>query len=274
MKMLAAFAAFGVLAAAQDTTELKRPAAGWSFRNHVIPVLTKAGCNQGACHGALAGKGGFKLTLRGYDPDVDYDTLTRQSVGRRITLADPGASLLLRKPTMATPHGGGLRIKPNSLEYRIIAEWIADGTKPPSPNDAEVTALEVTPKQSTLAPGAEQQLKVFAKYSDGTKTDVTRWVKYNSNNEGVALVDDNGRVKMTGHGEAAITLWYSSRVLYSTMTSPYANEVRPEVYTNFPRKNFIDDHVLAKLKSLNLKPSGEISDATFIRRAFLDAAGI
>jgi hypothetical protein len=274
MKILAAFAAFGVIAAAQDTTELKRPATGWSFRNHVIPVLTKAGCNQGACHGALAGKGGFKLTLRGYDPEVDYDTLTRQSVGRRITLADPGASLLLRKPTMATPHGGGLRIKPNSLEYRIIAEWIADGTKPPAASDLEVVGLEVTPKQSTLAPGAEQQLKVLAKYSDGSKTDVTRWVKYNSNNEGVALVDDNGHVKMTGHGEAAITLWYSSRVLYATMTSPYPNTVAADVYSKFPRKNYVDDLVLAKLKSLNLKPSGEISDETFIRRAFLDAAGI
>jgi hypothetical protein len=274
MKMLAAFAAFGVLAAAQDSTELKRPVDGWSFRNQVIPVLTKAGCNQGACHGALAGKGGFKLTLRGYDPEVDYDTLTRQSVGRRITLADAGASLILRKPTMATPHGGGLRIKANSLEYRIIAEWIADGTKPPSANDSEVVALEVTPKQATLAPGAEQQLKVLAKYSDGTKTDVTRWVKYNSNNEGVALVDDSGRVKMTGHGEAAITLWYSSRVLYSTMTSPYPNNVSADAYSKFPRRNYIDDLVLGKLKSLHLKPSGEISDSTFIRRAFLDAAGI
>jgi hypothetical protein len=274
MKMLAAFAAFGLLASAQNATDIKRPADGWSFRNHVIPVLTKAGCNQGACHGALAGKGGFKLTLRGYDPEVDYDTLTRQAVGRRINLAEPSSSLILRKPTMATPHGGGMRFKPDSLEYRIIAEWIADGTRPLSPKDPEVTALEVLPKQATLKPGAEQQLKVFAKYNDGSKTDVTRWVKYNSNNEGVALVDDNGSVKITGHGEAAITLWYSSKVLYSIMTSPYANQVAPEIYSKFPRKNFIDEFVLAKLKNLNLKPSGEISDSTFIRRAFLDAAGI
>jgi hypothetical protein len=274
MKTLAVLAAAGLLAAAPEATELQRPATGWSFRNHVIPVFTKAGCNQGACHGALAGKGGFKLTLRGYDPEVDYDTLTRQSVGRRITPADPAASLILRKPTMATPHGGGLRIKPDSLEYRIVAEWIAEGTKPPVASDLEVVGLEVTPKQSTLAPGAEQQLKVLAKYSDGSKTDVTRWVKYTSNNEGVALVDDNGHVKMTGHGEAAITLWYSSRVLYSTVTSPYPNKVAPGIYSKFPRKNYIDDFVLAKLKNLNLKPSGEVSDSTFMRRAFLDAAGI
>jgi hypothetical protein len=246
----------------------------WSFRNHVIPVLTKAGCNQGACHGALAGKGGFKLTLRGYDPEVDYDTLTRQSVGRRITLADPAASLMLRKPTMTTPHGGGLRFKPDSLEYRIIAEWIAAGTPPPAAKDKEVASLEVYPKHATLKPGSEQQLVVRAKYTDGTIRDVTRWVKYNSNNEGVATVDDAGRVKINGPGEAAITLWYSNGVLYSTMTSPYPNNVPAAVYSKFSRKNYIDDLVLAKLKSLNLKPSGDVDDATFIRRAFLDAAGI
>ena len=102
-------------ASAQDA-----PPGGWNFRNHVMPVLTKAGCNQGACHGALAGKGGFKLSLRGYDPELDYDVLTRQSVGRRINLAEPGNSLMLRKPTMQTPHGGGLRFKPNSPNATTI----------------------------------------------------------------------------------------------------------------------------------------------------------
>jgi hypothetical protein len=277
--MIRSLAFLAVLASAsmisaQDPASASAPPAGWSFRNHVMPVLTKAGCNQGACHGALAGKGGFKLTLRGYDPELDYDVLTRQSVGRRINLAEPGSSLILRKPTMQTPHGGGLRFKQNSLEYRIIAEWIAAGTPPPSPKDKEVVALQVDPKQSTLAIGAETQLKVTARYSDNSTADVTRWVKYNSNNEGVATVDDQGRVKINGSGEAAVTLWYSSRVLYATMTSPYPREIPAEVYSRFPRKNYIDDFVLAKWKSLNIQPSGEISDATFIRRAFLDAAGI
>jgi hypothetical protein len=247
----------------------------WSFRSHVMPVLTKAGCNQGACHGALAGKGGFKLTLRGYDPDVDYDVLTRQSVGRRITLADPAASLILRKPSMMTAHGGGKRFDVNSLEYRILAEWIASGTPPPSPKDKEVTGLEVYPKQATLKPGAEQQLVVRAKYSDGSVNDVTRWVKFTSNNEGVATVDDaTGRVKVSGPGEAAVTLWYSSKVLYSVITSPYPNQVDPALYTKFPRKNYVDDFVLTKLKSLNIAPSGDVTDSNFLRRSYLDAAGI
>lgn len=246
----------------------------WSFRNHVIPVLTKAGCNQGACHGALAGKNGFKLTLRGYDPELDYDMLTRQSAGRRVSLAEPSSSLMLLKPTMAIPHGGGKRLAPNSLEYRVIAEWIAAGAPRPNSKDKEVAALEVFPGKAILKPGSEQRLVVRAKYSDGSIDDVTRWVKYTSNSEGVATVDESGRVKVTGHGETAVTLWYSSRVLYATITSPYPNTVSQDVYDSFPRNNFIDNHIIAKLKNLNIAPSKPADDATFIRRAYLDTAGI
>lgn len=246
----------------------------WSFRNHVIPVLTKMGCNQGACHGALAGKNGFKLTLRGYDPEVDFDTLTRQSVARRVSLSEPAQSLVLLKPTMAVPHGGGKRFDTNSLEYRVLAEWIAAGTPRPSDEDPLVTELEVYPKTAVLKTGAGQQLLVRAKYSDGEIRDVTRWVKFTSSDEGVATVDDSGLVKMNGAGEAAITLYYSSRVLYSRLSVPFPNKVDPAVYSKFERHNYVDDLVLAKLKSLNLAPSGQASDSVFIRRAYMDAAGI
>ncbi len=246
----------------------------WSFKNHVVPVLTKMGCNQGACHGALAGKNGFKLTLRGYDPDVDYDTLTRSSVGRRVSLADPASSLILLKPTFAVPHGGGKRFAPDSLEYRVIGEWIAAGAPPPSATDPEVTGLEVFPAAATLKQGAEQQLVVRAKYSDGRVDDVTRWVKFLSNNEGVASVDDSGHVKMNGPGEAAVTLWYNSRVLYSRLTVPYPNQIASDAYDKFPRANYIDGLVIDKLKKLNIAPSKLADDSTFLRRAYLDAAGV
>lgn len=246
----------------------------WSFRNHVIPVMTKMGCNQGACHGALAGKNGFKLTLRGYDPEVDFATLTRQSTGRRVSPADPTASLILLKPSFTIPHGGGKRFAKDSLEYRVIEEWIAAGAPPPTPADAEIRGLEVFPAAATLAPGAEQQLVVRAKYSDGHMDDVTRWVKFSSSNEGVATVDDWGHVKMNGSGEAAVTLWYSSRVLYSRLSVPFPNQISGDAYERFPRHNFIDDLVLAKLKSLHIAPSKIADDATFLRRAYLDAAGI
>ncbi|MFN7923747.1 MAG: DUF1549 domain-containing protein [Bryobacteraceae bacterium] len=246
----------------------------WSFRNHVIPVLTKTGCNQGACHGSFAGKNGFKLTLRGYDPEVDYDTLTRQSVGRRISLADPSASLILQKATFAMPHGGGKRFAADSLEYRVVAEWIADGTRPPANSDVDVTGLEVYPKNALLAPGAEQQLVVRARYSDGRTEDVTRWVKFTSANEGVALVNDDGLVKTTGRGEAAITLWFDSKVLYARVTVPFDNQATAASYQDFKPANLIDEFALAKWKGLHLVPSKRSSDSDFIRRLYLDAAGI
>jgi hypothetical protein len=261
---------------ASAKVRVKNAAAGftWSFRNHVMPVLTKMGCNQGACHGAQAGKNGFRLTLRGYDPEVDYDVMTRQSAGRRISLADPAGSLLLQKASFGIPHGGGLRFKKDSLEYRIVQEWIAAGTPPPSNKDAEVLSLEAFPRQAVLKPGQEQNIVVRAKYSDGRVEDVTRWVKFSSNNEGAALVDDYGKVKMTGHGEAAITLWFSSKIIYSRMMAPYPNQISSSDYERLPQRNYIDGHVLAKLKSLNIAPSAAATDAEFLRRAYLDAAGI
>ncbi len=246
----------------------------WTFRNDVIPVLSKVGCNSGACHGASAGKNGFKLTLRGYDPDADYDTLTRQSIGRRISLSEPSHSLMLLKPTFAVPHGGGKRFATDSLEYRVISEWIAAGAPPPADQDPQVTSLEVFPASAVLKLGGEQQLVVRAKYSNGRVRDVTRWVRFSSSDEGVATVDDSGHVKMNGSGETAVTLFYSSRVLYARLGVPYANKVDPAVYTKFERHNYIDDLVLAKLKALNIAPSGPAEDATFLRRAYLDAAGI
>ena len=246
----------------------------WSFRNHVIPVLTKMGCNQGACHGALAGKNGFKLTLRGYDPEADYDTLTRASVGRRVSLADPDGSLILAKPSFAIPHGGGKRFAKDSLEYRVIREWIAAGTPPPASSDVQIQGLEVFPAAAVLTAGAEQQLAVRARYSDGHTEDVTRWVKFSSSNEGVATVDDWGRVKMNGAGETAITLYYASRVLCARLSVPFPNTVSTAVYEQFPRKNFVDDLVIAKLRNLHLAPSKVADDATFLRRAFLDATGV
>lgn len=247
----------------------------WAFREHVVPVLSKRGCNQGSCHGALAGKNGFKLTLRGYDPEVDYDTLTRQSQGRRVLLAEPEKSLVLQKASFGIPHGGGQLLKKNSLEYRVIKEWIEAGAKAPTEADTEVVDLEVYPKSAVLRNGSEQQLVVRAKYSDGRWEDVTRWAKYNSNDEGVAQVDDaTGRVMMLGHGEAAITVWYSSKVLYARLAVPFETQVDPARYTSFPRRNYIDGLVVAKLRSLNIEPSPEAGDAMFIRRAYLDAAGV
>lgn len=259
----------------------------WSFRNDVQPVLTRAGCNMGACHGAQAGKKGFKLSLRGYDHEADYDTLTRQARGRRVLLSEPAHSLMLLKATGAVPHGGGARFDTHSLEYRILSEWIADGAPGPLPSDPTVVSVEILPRQVTLDRsadaksaemtmnnGAQQQLLVEATYSDGTRRDVTHWAKYTSTEAGVATVDDEGRVRVMGFGETAITVWFASRVSIASISVPFSNQVDPAVYTREPRHNFVDQFVLDKLQQLRIPPSPQAADNDFLRRAFLDTLGI
>ncbi|HZN11551.1 MAG TPA: DUF1549 domain-containing protein [Blastocatellia bacterium] len=262
---------------ALDTTrpagEVAAPAGGWNFRNHVMPVLTKLGCNSGACHGAAAGKNGFKLTLRGYDPEADFAALTRQASGRRVNQLEPARSLVLLKPTMAIGHGGGKRLEVDSLEYKVISEWIAGGLRGPAEADPVISRLEVGPQAATLASGAAQQLRVQAHYTDGHVEDVTRWVKYATADSTVATVEEDGRVKMQGNGETAITVWYQSRVTFARVANPFPNEIKPEVFARSPRQNYIDDLVLKKLAALRIAPSEPAADRELIRRAFLDATG-
>ena len=252
---------------------METPSA-WSFRNHVESVLAKTGCSSGACHGAQAGKNGFKLSLRGYDPEGDFKVITRQARGRRIVPSDPGRSLLLTKPTALVPHRGGRRFAPDSIEYRVLAEWIAAGGPPPAESDPRVDHLEILPAGAVLKPGASQQLITLAHFSDGHVEDVTRWAKYTATNQSVAEVDDFGQVKVMGFGEGAITAWYLSKVVIATITSPFENVVSPETFARAPRRNFIDELVLAKLESLRIPPSPPASDEEFLRRAFLDTIGV
>ncbi len=249
-------------------------ASAWSFRNDVLPVMTKVGCNSGPCHGAAAGKNGFKLTLRGYDPTTDYFTLTHQALARRTDLMEPARSLILLKPTLTIAHGGGKRFDVGSPEYKIISGWLAQGMPSPKDTDASVKEIQVLPHEASLQPGAEQQLIVTAVFSDGHTADVTRWAKYDSGDEGVASVDNNGHVTMHGYGEAPVTVWYQSHVAFSRLRIPFPNKVDGSVFTKAVRHNYIDDNILKHLQALHIPPSPLADDATFIRRAYLDAAGI
>ena len=253
-------------------SDLEKPME-WSFRNHVQPVLAKMGCSSGACHGAAAGKNGFKLSLRGYDDNGDYLAITRNALGRRIVLSDPGRSLVLLKPTTAVPHKGGQRFATNSLEYRVLSEWIAAGAPGPRESDSRIERLEVLPAQAVLKPSDTQQLIVRARFTDGRVEDVTRWVKFTSANSAVATVDDNGAVQVIGHGEGAITAWYLSRIAIATVTVPFQQKLPRDAFAEFKPRNFIDHLVLDKLRSLNLPPSGEATDSEFLRRAFIDTVG-
>jgi hypothetical protein len=245
-----------------------------SFRNDVLPVMTKMGCNSGPCHGAAAGKNGFKLTLRGYDPEVDYYTLTHQALARRTERMEPAKSLILLKPTLTIPHGGGRRFMLDSPEYKVISGWIAHGMPAPQETDARVTKIQVLPREASLRPGGKQQLVVMASFSDGRTQDVTRWAKYDSGDEGVATVDDQGHVTMHSFGEAPVTVWYQSHVAFSRLRIPYRYQLQETVFKNAPRHNYIDDAILKHLEALHIPPSPPASDSEFIRRAYLDGAGI
>ncbi|MEW6304363.1 MAG: DUF1553 domain-containing protein [Verrucomicrobiota bacterium] len=254
-------------------TGMEQP-VDWSFRNHVQPVLAKFGCSSGACHGAAAGQNGFKVSLRGYDDEGDYLALTRHALGRRITPAEPAMSLLLLKPTGFVPHKGAKKFDTNSLEYRVLVDWIAAGVPGPKKEDPRVERVEIIPPHVTVKPGDSQQFLVRAHFTDGHIEDVTHWAKYTSANESVSTIDESGKVQVMGFGEGAITAWYLSRLAIATVTAPYTNNVPKTIFTKAPKRNFIDDMVLAKLRSLNLPPSPRCTDEEFIRRAYLDTIGV
>lgn len=252
-------------------TAMDQPFA-WSFRHDVLPVLSKASCNSGACHGALAGKGGFRLSLQGYDPVTDHFTIVKQDRGRRVELADPGRSLLIAKPSGAIPHKGGVRFETDSADYAILADWIANGAAPPKADDPTVTKLEILPERALLTVKDAEQLIVRAHFSNGSARDVTPWVKWSSANEAVARVDGQGKVSVVGHGEGAVVAWYSSKLIIARVTVPYPNTVDPAAFAQKPR-NVLDELIDAQLRRLNLPPSPPSDDAEFVRRVHLDTIG-
>lgn len=245
-----------------------------SFRNHVIPALTRAGCNSGACHGALAGKGGLKLSLRGYDPETDHFILTRQALSRRVDRTQPDKSLLLLKATRSMPHGGGRRFEVGDFNYNVVLNWIQGGALPPRDNDPRLERIDVSPRSAVLKPAAELPVKVQAFYSDGHSEDVTRWSRFGSSDDDVAKVTEEGKITVAGNGEASITVGFGTAVCTMTILAPFAKEIPASVFTASPRHNTIDEHVLKKLQALRLPPSAQCNDYEFIRRAYLDAAGI
>ena len=246
-----------------------------NFRHDVLPVLSKAGCNSGGCHGALAGKGGFRLSLNAYDPAADHYNITQHARGRRIELAAPGRSLFLTKPTAALKHKGGKVLHENSEAYKILARWIQQGAPGPSDKDPQIQHIEVTPAQALLKKGQRHNLHVTAHFDNGTTRDVTPWTLFTSTDATIAEVDKKtGQSTVIGHGESAITAWYSSQIAIARITSPWPDRVDETLFARTPPRNLIDVKVDAQLRQLNLPPSPPATDSEFIRRAFLDTLGI
>jgi hypothetical protein len=250
------------------------PPAEVNFRNHVVPLMTRLGCNSGACHGALAGKGGLKLSLRGFDPDSDWFVLTRQALGRRVDLTKPADSLMLKKAARLVPHGGGTRFTEGDENYNLVLDWIKAGAPGPKDTDPRLERIEVSPAAAILRPKDKLRVTAKALYSNGHTEDVTRWARFGSSEELVAGVSEDGVVTGTGSGEAAITVNFGTKVATVTITSPFPNAVDAAVFAKSPRNNFVDDLVLKKLELLRIPPSGPCTDAEFLRRAYLDTCGI
>ncbi len=243
-----------------------------TFLRDVAPVLDKAGCTAGACHGAAKGKNGFKLSLRGYDHHFDYEALLYDLSGRRFNRADPGKSLILAKPTQEVAHGGGLRFEKESDYYKIIFDWIAAGVPYGDESQDAVTAIDVEPKEIFMSgPGESAQVKVSARYADGVTRDVTRDATVESNIPDIAMVDVKSAVKGERVGEATLLVRYQGKL--STIPVTVLNPKPGFAWKALPQHNFIDKLIDAKLERLKIQPSPVADDATFLRRVSLDLTG-
>ncbi len=243
-----------------------------NFPLQVEPIFTKFGCNGGGCHGKASGQGGFKLSLLGFEPRADYNRLVLESRGRRLFPAAPSRSLLLLKAAGQVPHGGGVRLDPDSHEYRILARWIEGGMPFGGSQDPVVTGIEIVPDRRSLPPGAEQQLTVVAYYSDGHVEDITRTAQYESNNTDLAEVDARGLVHLrTANGDVAVMARYQGHVDACRFAIPLS--VDPTQFAWPPERNLVDRLVFAKLRALRMPPASQCDDGAFIRRATLNLAG-
>jgi hypothetical protein len=242
-----------------------------------MAVLSKAGCNQGTCHGNQNGKNGFKLSLRGEDPLLDLASLTRDALGRRVELGDPDASLILLKATGGIAHEGGRRFGNASSEYAVLRQWIADGARDDLPNHPVLQRIEISPREQILIePPHQVQLRVRAVFSDGGVRDVTDRAVYEVSNQ-AATVSAGGEVRAAegqrgGTAETAILVRYLNR--QATVEFAFIPDGKHFHWNDVPESNFIDHHVFAKLKALRIQPSDLCSDRVFLRRATLDLLGL
>ena len=243
------------------------------FVRDIEPVLGKLGCNAGTCHGSAKGKNGFKLSLRGYDPEFDYHALINDISGRRFNRVNPDDSLMLLKPLAEVPHEGRQVIKPGSREYKLLRDWIAQGTKSEESKAGRATSIEILPGDVEMdLPGREQQVVVIAKYADGTTRDVTRDAHFSVSNTEVAGAGADGVVKGLRRGEAAILVRFEG--IYGTKLLTIMGDRSGYEWKEVAENNFIDTHVNAKLRRVKALPSELCTDAEFIRRVSLDLTGL
>jgi hypothetical protein len=252
-----------------------RPIAGAerqvSFVNDVVPVLTKAGCNAGVCHAkAGSGQNGFQLSLYGFEPQEDYEHLVSEARGRRVFLASPARSLLLRKASGQLPHGGGVRLDASSEGYAVLRDWVRQGAKNDLASAPKLVAFEVQPAKESIPRQGRRQVQALARYSDGSVRDVTSQALYEPNDRAMAEVTDKGQVQILDiAGNVAVMVRFQGRVAVCSITVPQGSPVDSLP----PANNFVDELVFANLKKIGVQPSPVCDDSTFLRRVTLDIAG-
>jgi hypothetical protein len=246
------------------------PAADVSFSNDVAAVFARAGCNSGPCHGNLNGKGGFRLSLRGYDPGFDFASLTRDALARRIDPTHPDDSLLLQKATGRVPHEGGIRFSPESTEYRVLRDWISAGAVDDRATAPKLVSLDVPdPLRVLNHPAHRTAIRATATFSDGSKKDVTPLLAYDTSNVGIAKVMPTGEVVREMPGEVTVSVRYLDRI--APVRIAFVPD-RPAVPLPTPRHP-LDRLAFEQFARLRLTPSGISADEVFVRRAYLDAIG-
>jgi hypothetical protein len=230
-----------------------------SFQYGTLAVLSKQGCNMGACHGSPSGKGGFRLSLRAYDPALDIETLVREASNRRTNLMEPEASLILRKPLMEVAHGGGKRLKKSDPLYEVLRDWIAQGCQADPAEAPTCTKLEVYPTQRILMhPAHTQQVMALAHFSDGSVRDVTSLAVFTSSDDSVATVDAGGLVTGLDRGEAAVLVRFLDKL--ETASVMFLKQVPGFKWSSPAQNNFVDHHVFEKLEQLHILPSELCTD--------------
>ena len=252
------------------------------FSTEVVPLLTRLGCNGGGCHGKSTGQNGFRLSLLGFEPDVDYQSLVNEARGRRVFPAAPEKSLILLKATARMPHGGGRLLDETGEDYRILKGWIEQGAMGPQANDPQLVRIDLTPLGQILKSNSAQQLQVKAHFSDGTNRDVTRQTLYQSNEPGIASVDSNGKVQTTSQpGIVAVMARFNDKIATFQGVIPFVQEdlknkvvqAKLDQVEKYLGSSPADSYLMQQWRKLGVVPSGEADDHTFLRRAMIDICG-
>jgi len=240
------------------------------FGTQIIPVLTKAGCNAGSCHGAALGRGGFKLSLWGSNAAVDYQTMVHELEGRRVNLSRPDKSLVLLKPTIAVHHEGGRRLSSKGPGAKLILDWLAAGAPPPA--NRRLRQLSINPQQAVLDKvGQSVRLKISAAFDKGALQDVTAWTVFSPTDPAAVEVDKTGKATVLRPGQHTVIIRYLDQVKAVRLSVPLTDKAI--TVSAEARRNFIDDQVLETLKTLRLPLSAQTNDAAFLRRVSLDLTG-